>query len=89
MALGSQRSGIVRLILLSGLKLAAAGCVIGLVGAYFASRLLESLVFHVSTRDPVVFVLASIVVLALAMVASLLPARRAATMSPVKALRAD
>jgi ABC-type antimicrobial peptide transport system permease subunit len=45
MALGSERSGIVSLVLSSGLKLAAAGCAIGLAGAFFASRLLKSLVF--------------------------------------------
>ncbi len=54
MALGSERFGIVSLVLFSGLKLAAAGCTIGLTGAFFASRLLKSLVFGVSTLDPLV-----------------------------------
>ncbi|MGC2298389.1 MAG: ABC transporter permease, partial [Acidobacteriaceae bacterium] len=54
MALGSQRSGIVGLVLLSGLKLAAAGSIIGLAGAIAASRLLKSFVFGVSTLDPFV-----------------------------------
>ena len=89
MALGSQRSGIVGLILVSGLKLAAAGCVIGLVGAFFASRLLKSFVFGVSTLDPLVLAAASFMVLVLAMAASLLPARRAAAIHPVKALRSE
>jgi putative ABC transport system permease protein len=89
MALGSQRSGIVSLVLSSGLKLAAAGCAIGLVGAYFASRLLKSLVFGVSTLDPLVLTLAAFTVLTLAMIASLLPARRAAAISPTDALRAE
>jgi putative ABC transport system permease protein len=89
MALGSQRSGVVGLILLSGLKLAAAGCAIGLAGAYFASRLFRTFVFGVSTLDPLVLVAASFVVLSLAMAASLLPARRAAAINPVKALRSE
>jgi predicted permease len=89
MALGSQRSGIVSLILFSGLKLAAAGCIIGLVGAFFASRLLKTFVFGVSTFDPVVLVLAAVVVLMLAVAASLLPARRAAAINPMQALRAE
>ncbi|MFP5230640.1 MAG: ABC transporter permease [Acidobacteriota bacterium] len=89
MALGSQRSSIVSLILLSGLKLAAAGCVIGLVGAFFASRMLKSLVFGVSTLDPLVLVLASVAVLMLTVAASLLPARRAASINPIQALRAE
>jgi ABC-type antimicrobial peptide transport system permease subunit len=89
MALGSQRSGIVGLILVSGLKLAVAGSVIGLVGAYFASRLLKSFVFGVSTLDPLVLTAAAFMVLVLAMAASLLPARRAAAINPMKALRSE
>ena len=89
MALGSQRSGIVGLILFSGLKLAGAGCLIGLAGAFFASRMLKTFVFGVSTLDPLVLVLASVVVLMLAVAASLLPARRAAAINPMQALRAE
>ena len=89
MALGSQRSSIVGLVLISGLKLAVAGSILGLAGALFASRLLKSFVFGVSTVDPVVLVVAAFLVLLLAMAASLLPARRAATISPMRALRAE
>jgi putative ABC transport system permease protein len=89
MALGSQRSGIVTLVLSSGLKLAVVGCAIGLLGAFFASHLLQSLVFGVSTLDPLVLTLATFMVLALATVAALLPARRAAAINPTDALRAE
>jgi putative ABC transport system permease protein len=89
MALGSQRSGIVSLILGSGLKLASAGCLIGLIGAFFASRLLRTFVFGVSTLDPLVLVLASVTVLLLTLAASLLPARRAAAVNPIQALRTE
>jgi putative ABC transport system permease protein len=89
MALGSQRSGIIRLVLASGLKLAAAGCAIGLVGAFFASRLLESLVFGVSALDPLVLTFAAFTVLMLAMAAALPPARRAAAINLTDALRAE
>jgi putative ABC transport system permease protein len=89
MALGSQRSSIVGLVLLSGLKLAAAGSIIGVAGAVAASRLLRTFVFGVSTLDPLVLVLAAVLVLMLAMAASLLPARRAASIDPIKALRAE
>jgi predicted permease len=89
MALGSQRSGIVGLVLLSGLKLAAAGSIIGLAGAIAASRLLKSFVFGVSTLDPLVLVAAAVLVLMLSMAASLVPARRAATINPTQALRAE
>jgi uncharacterized membrane protein YeaQ/YmgE (transglycosylase-associated protein family) len=75
MALGSQRAGIVRLVLESGAKLAAVGCVLGLGGAIAASTLLRSLLFGVSPFDPLVLTLAAIGILLLAVVASTLPAR--------------
>jgi predicted permease len=89
MALGSQRSGILRLIFISAVKLAAIGCAIGLLGAAAASHLLSSLLFQVSAFDPIVLVLASFCVLLLAMAASLLPAQRAASINPMSALRTD
>jgi putative ABC transport system permease protein len=89
MALGSERSAIVRLVLLSGTKLALAGCGIGLVGAVAASRLLRSLLFEVSALDPLVLGLSAILVMLLALVACLLPARRASAVDPMEALRAE
>ncbi len=89
MALGSQRSGIMRLILVSGAKLAAIGCVIGLLGAIAASGLLRSFLFNVSPFDPLVLTLAAIAVLLLALTASALPAQRAASIEPMRALRAE
>lgn len=89
MALGSQRSGILGLVFLSAVKLALAGCAIGLVGAAAASRLMDSLLFGVSPFDAPVLGLASISILLLAVVASVLPAQRAASIDPMKALRAD
>jgi predicted permease len=89
MALGSQRSGILGLIFRSAAKLAVAGCVLGLLGAAAASRLLRTLLFGVSPFDPLVLALAAAFVLILALLASLLPARRAASIDPMKALRAD
>jgi predicted permease len=88
-ALGSQRSGILGLIFLSALKLALAGCAIGLAGAAAASHLMDSLLFAVSPFDPLVLVLAALFILLLAVIASLLPAQRAASVDPMKALRAD
>jgi len=89
MALGSQRTGIVRLIVTSGLKLAVAGCAIGLVGAWGASRLLQSFLFGVRALDPLVLALAAVVLLVLTIAASLLPARRAATVELTEALRTE
>ena len=89
MALGSQRSGIIRLVVLSGAKLAAIGCALGLAGAMAASHLLGSFLFGVSALDPVVLVLASVFVLLLTLLASLLPARRASAIDPMQALRGE
>ena len=89
MALGSQRSGIVRLILRSGFRLSLAGCILGLAGADAASGLLRSFLFDVSPFDPLVVILASVGILLLALAASALPARRAASVEPIRALRGD
>jgi ABC-type antimicrobial peptide transport system permease subunit len=89
MALGSRRSGIVRLVLASGLKLAAVGCILGLAGAAAASKLLRSFLFEVSPFDPLVMALTAIAVLGLAVAASTLPALRAASIDPVQALRGE
>jgi predicted permease len=89
MALGSQRSEIIRLILVSGAKLAAFGCVLGLAGAAADSTLLRSLLFGVSPFDPLVLALAAVGVLLLALSASMLPAFRAASIDPMQALRGE
>jgi putative ABC transport system permease protein len=87
MALGSQRAGILRLILESGAKLALIGCVLGLAGAAAASTLLRSMLFGVSPFDPLVLALAAVGVLLLAVGASAIPAMRAASIDPMQALR--
>jgi ABC-type antimicrobial peptide transport system permease subunit len=89
LALGSQRSSVMRLILVSGAKLGLAGCVIGGIFAVFATRLLRSLLFHVDPLDPIVLVLAAVSIFALALLASVIPARRAAAVEPMQALRMD
>jgi predicted permease len=89
MALGSQRSRIVRLVLQSGIKLALIGSAFGLAGAVAASALLRSFLFGVSPFDPLVMVLATMIIFVLALVASALPARRAASANPIQALREE
>ncbi len=89
MALGSQRSEIRRIVFASAAKLALVGCVIGLAGAAAASDLLRSFLFGVSPFDPLVLTLAALAVLLLAIVASLLPAQRAAAVDPTLALRSE
>jgi predicted permease len=89
MALGCQRSGVLAIILTSGVKLAAVGCVFGLLGAVAVSRLLRSFLFAVSPFDPVVLTLAAVAMLLLALAASALPARRASRTDPMLALRGE
>jgi predicted permease len=87
MALGSQRSGVVRLVLTSGARLGLIGCGLGALAAVFATRLFRSLLFQVNPLDPVVIVLAAISIFLLALVASVIPAVRAASIQPMQALR--
>jgi predicted permease len=89
LALGSQRAGVMRLVLLSGAKLGLLGCGIGAVAALFATRLLRSMLFQVDPLDPAVIVLAAVAIFLLAVAASVLPARRAASIEPMQALRAE
>jgi predicted permease len=87
LALGSQRSSIMRLVLGSGARLGLVGCGIGAIAAVFATRLLRSLLFQVDPVDPAVLALAAISVFLLAVAASVVPARRAASIDPMQALR--
>jgi putative ABC transport system permease protein len=87
LALGSQRSSVMRLVLVSGAKLGLAGCLTGCVAALFATRLLRSLLFQVNPLDPYVLVLAVASIFVIALVASVIPARRAASIEPMQALR--
>ncbi len=89
MALGSQRWGIVTLVMTSGAKLALVGCALGLAGAAAASHLLSTFLFGVSAFDPLVLTLTAAVVLLLTLVASLLPANRAASVDLTQTLRAE
>jgi len=89
LALGSQRSSVMSIILRSGAKLGLIGCGIGAVAAVFATRLLRSLLFEVDPLDPLVIVLAALSIFVLAILASVIPARRAAAIDLVYALRAE
>ena len=89
MALGSSRSGVVRLVLGSAVRMASIGCGVGLVGAIAASKLLRSLLFQVDPVDPPVLIAASILILMLSLGASFLPARRASSIDPMQALKTE
>jgi len=87
LALGSQRASVMRLVLVSGAKLGLMGCGIGAIGAVFATRLLRSMLFQVDPLDPACIALAAFSILLLALAASVIPARRAASIEPMQALR--
>jgi predicted permease len=87
LALGSQRASVMRLVLVSGAKLGLVGCGLGAIAAAFATRLLRSLLFQVNPLDPFVLTLAAFSIFLLALAASLVPARRAASIEPMQALR--
>jgi putative ABC transport system permease protein len=87
MALGAQRSAIARMVLVSGAKLAFIGCCLGLLSSVAIARLVNAFLFGVSATDPLVYVGAAVTMMVMALVASALPARRAASANPVEALR--
>ena len=87
MALGAQLSDVLRLILRSGVKLTVLGVVIGLAGAFLLTRALTSLLSGVTATDPFTFVSVSVLLVAVMMLASYLPARRATKVDPLIALR--
>jgi putative ABC transport system permease protein len=87
MALGAKREGVLRLVLRQALLLAATGVVLGIGGALILTRFLSSLLFGVSSKDPLTFVAVSLLLAGVATSASLIPAWRAARVDPMVALR--
>jgi predicted permease len=88
MALGEQRVGIVRLVLTAAAKLALLGCGLGLLGSLAASRVISSFLFEVSGTDPLIYGAAVALMIGMTLLASLLPASRAAAADPNTVLRA-
>jgi ABC-type antimicrobial peptide transport system permease subunit len=89
MALGADRTDVVRLILRDGMRLAIIGVGAGIVCALGLTRLMGNMLYGVSATDPVTFLGISVLLLAVAMVACYIPARRAMRVDPVIALRYD
>ncbi|HEU4628502.1 MAG TPA: ABC transporter permease [Gemmatimonadaceae bacterium] len=89
MALGAQRGDVLRLVVREGLVLAALGLVLGLAGAWALRRVLASLLYGVTPADPVAFTAAALVLLAVALAATLLPARRALRVDPARTMRTE
>ena len=89
MALGASRGNILRLVLRRGLMLACVGILVGAVSSVFATRLLGDLLFKVKPLDSQVFVTVTLVLIAVSVLATLVPALRAAGVSPMETLRAE
>lgn len=87
MALGASRGDVTRMVVGQGLRLAALGVAFGVAGALAVTRLLSSLLYGVSTSDPLTFGAVAALLLLVALLASYLPARRAVAVSPLEALR--
>jgi ABC-type antimicrobial peptide transport system permease subunit len=89
MALGASRDGVLVMVVGQGMRLALIGAAAGLLGAFVATRGLRGLLFEVSASDPAVYAGVAAVLVAVAAVASYLPARRAARAEPNLALRGE
>ena len=88
-ALGAQRASVARLVLGSGIKIAGAGCALGILGSLAVSRLVGVFLFGISATNPIVYTASISLMLALTLLASTVPALRAAAADPAHALRSE
>jgi len=89
LAIGADRSQVLGMVLRQGLLLAGTGIAAGLMGALALTRLMTSLLYNIQPNDPLTFAAVAVTLLAVALAASFLPARRATRVSPITALRAE
>jgi ABC-type antimicrobial peptide transport system permease subunit len=89
MALGATQGNILRLIVRQGMMLSVSGVGIGLAGAFLLARLMRSLLYGVGATDAITFGAISVLLLGVALLASLIPAGRAARIDPIVSLRCE
>jgi putative ABC transport system permease protein len=89
MALGATRNRVLALVVREGTVLAAIGLGLGLIGAYFVGRAMQSMLFDVRALDFSAFSAVALILLAAALLACYLPARRAASVQPMRVLRTE
>jgi putative ABC transport system permease protein len=88
-ALGANRSGIIKLILSQGMRPALIGLALGLLGAFATARVLEAVLFGVSPRDPAIFIAAATLLMTVTATATAIPAIRASRLDPARILRTE
>ena len=89
MALGARRADVLKMTVGQGLKLVGAGMILGLGAAFLLTRVMATLLYGISATDPITFIGISVVLLAVAILASYVPALRATKVDPITALRAQ
>lgn len=89
LALGARRDQVLGMVMMQGMRVIVVGLIIGVIGALLATRLMQSLLFKTTVTDPVTFVGVALVLLAVALIASYIPARRVTRVDPMIALRAE
>jgi putative ABC transport system permease protein len=89
LALGAQTKDVLGMIVRQGFRLVVLGLVIGLAGAFALMRLISGLLFGVTTKDPFTFVAAALLLMLVALLACIIPARRATKVDPMEALRCE
>jgi predicted permease len=89
LALGAQRGQVLRMVLIQGMRVILIGLAVGLVGALVGTRVMKALLFDTAVTDPVTFAGVALVLLAVALLASYIPARRVTRVDPMIALRAE
>jgi putative ABC transport system permease protein len=89
MALGANRHNVLWLVIKQGMTLAVFGVAAGLVAAFGLTRLLSNMLFGIAPNDPATFVAVSLLLALIAVLACSIPARRAASIEPMQALRAE
>ena len=89
MALGAQRSSVMQLVLMQGARLAAIGIICGVLAALALGRIFSSLLFNVGMLSAIPWLTAIVILVAVVLLATFLPARRAASIEPMQALRSE